>query len=49
MARHLARYLPVTAVQPCAGRDHFDILFDLTEPASPLGRCLASLTPEPMR
>lgn len=49
MARHLARYLPVTAVQPCAGRDHFDILFDLSEPASPLGRCLASLTPEPMR
>lgn len=49
MAEHLARHLPVTATQACAGRDHFDILFDLAEPDSTLGRCLGSLTAEPTR
>ncbi|MGP0173823.1 alpha/beta hydrolase [Pseudomonas sp. NCHU5208] len=48
MTDHLARHLPVTASQTCAGRDHFDILFDLAEPDSSLGRCLGSLKPEPI-
>jgi arylformamidase len=49
MADQLHAHLPVKAAVACAGRNHFDILFDLADPATALGEALFTLKKEVTR